>query len=207
MMMRQNSDAKRAPVSKATGQRRWSALFKGWALLVVGALPFWAGAQVSEAWVARYNGPGNDSDGARALAVDAQGNVYVTGRSIGAGTDLDYATVKYDANGNQLWVARYNGTGNGNDEAFALVLDAQGNVYVTGRSEGAGTRWDYATIKYVQRPPGDVNGDGCVDDADLLAVLVAFGNTGANLPEDLNGDGIVDDADLLMVLFNFGSGC
>ena len=57
------------------------------------------------------------------------------------------------------------------------------------------------------RRAGDVNGDGCVDDADLLAVLFAFGNTGSGLPEDLNGDGIVDDADLLEVLFNFGSGC
>jgi hypothetical protein len=56
-------------------------------------------------------------------------------------------------------------------------------------------------------PPGDVNGDGCVDDADLLSVLFAFGQTGSGLPEDVNGDGVVDDADLLEVLFNFGSGC
>ncbi|CUU37999.1 MAG: hypothetical protein K6U12_06160 [Armatimonadetes bacterium] len=55
--------------------------------------------------------------------------------------------------------------------------------------------------------PGDVNGDGCVDDADLLAVLFAFGQTGSGLPEDVNGDGVVDDADLLTVLFNFGQGC
>ncbi|MFQ3611762.1 MAG: hypothetical protein SNJ72_09760 [Fimbriimonadales bacterium] len=55
--------------------------------------------------------------------------------------------------------------------------------------------------------PGDVNGDGCVDDADLLAVLFAFGGTGSELPEDLNGDSVVDDADLLIVLFNFGTGC
>ena len=54
---------------------------------------------------------------------------------------------------------------------------------------------------------GDINTDGCVDDADLLAVLFAFGNTGENLPEDANGDGTVDDADLLTVLFNFGAGC
>ncbi len=52
-----------------------------------------------------------------------------------------------------------------------------------------------------------MNGDGCVDDADLLAVLFAFGQSGAGLPEDVNSDGIVDDADLLTVLFNFGSGC
>jgi hypothetical protein len=52
---------------------------------------------------------------------------------------------------------------------------------------------------------GDVNGDDCIDDADLLAVLFAFGGGDPNA--DLNGDGIVDDADLLLVLFNFGAGC
>jgi hypothetical protein len=51
---------------------------------------------------------------------------------------------------------------------------------------------------------GDVNDDGCVDDADLLRVLFAFGQSGASLPEDQNGDGTIDDADLLIVLFNFG---
>jgi probable HAF family extracellular repeat protein len=53
--------------------------------------------------------------------------------------------------------------------------------------------------------PGDVNADGCVNDQDLLQILLAFGNTGS-MPEDLNQDGIVDDADLLIVLLNFGSG-
>jgi hypothetical protein len=61
----------------------------------------------------------------------------------------------------------------------------------------------------VTRAPGgaDINRDGCVDDADLLAVLFAFGQTGSNLAEDINCDGVVDDADLLSVLFAFGSGC
>jgi streptogramin lyase len=54
---------------------------------------------------------------------------------------------------------------------------------------------------------GDVNGDQCVDDSDLLAILFAFGSEGENLPEDVNLDGIVDDADLLYALFNFGVGC
>jgi hypothetical protein len=56
------------------------------------------------------------------------------------------------------------------------------------------------------RLPGDVDGDGCVDDADLLQVLFAFGASGSN-PADVNGDSLVDDADLLIVLFNFGAGC
>jgi hypothetical protein len=50
---------------------------------------------------------------------------------------------------------------------------------------------------------GDVNLDGVVDDADLLAILFEFGSSNAAV--DTNSDGVVDDADLLNVLFNFGS--
>jgi hypothetical protein len=59
---------------------------------------------------------------------------------------------------------------------------------------------------YRKAVEGDVNCDGCVDDADLLTVLFEFGST-AITPADVNGDRVVDDADLLTVLFNFGSGC
>jgi len=53
--------------------------------------------------------------------------------------------------------------------------------------------------------PGDVNRDRTVDDADLLAVLFAFGSSDPDA--DQNDDGVVDDADLLIVLFNFGNQC
>ena len=52
----------------------------------------------------------------------------------------------------------------------------------------------------------DLDGNGCVDDADLLTVLFNFGSDGSS-GGDANCDGIVDDADLLDVLFAFGSGC
>ncbi len=107
-----------------------------------------ASGQVVEEWVALYNGPGNGPDYARALAVDAAGNVYVTGTSSGIGTDKDYATVKYDPNGDSVWVARYNGPADDGDYATALALDGAGNVYVTGYSEGSATGRDYATVKY-----------------------------------------------------------
>jgi len=53
----------------------------------------------------------------------------------------------------------------------------------------------------------DVNRDGCVDDADLLEVLFAFGANGFLNPADVNDDNSVDDSDLLEVLFQFGTGC
>ena len=105
------------------------------------------------AWMKRYDGTGNGEDKARAIAVDGSGNVYVTGYSEGSGTDWDYATIKYYSNGDIAWVKRYNGTGNGEDEARAIAVDGSGNVYVTGRSARSGASEDYATIKYY--PDGD----------------------------------------------------
>ena len=101
-----------------------------------------------EAGVRRYNGPAHLSDVATAIAVDSDRNVYVTGSSVGFGTSSDYATIKYDSAGNQLWVQRYNGPGNGGDFARGIVVDSASNVYVTGYSFGSGTSSDFATIKY-----------------------------------------------------------
>ncbi len=101
-----------------------------------------------EQWVAHYNGPGNGGDEPWAIAIDNSGNVYVAGYSEGSGTGTDYATIKYDSAGVQQWIARYNGPGNMNDGAGAIVVDDSGNVYITGYSVGTGTGSDYATIKY-----------------------------------------------------------
>lgn len=110
--------------------------------------PFSGVAQVSEDWVVRYNGPANNREGAPQIAVDTEGNVYVTGPSEGIGTSYDYATMKFNASGERQWVARYNGPADGGDLPVSIGLDAEGNVYVTGASEGAGTGNDYATVKY-----------------------------------------------------------
>lgn len=127
----------------------------------------------NELWEARYNGPRNGNDQASAIAIDDIGNVYVTGWSAFNAQwpwNHDYATVKYDSSGNELWVARYNGPGVDEDMAWDIAVDSSQNVYVTGHSWGSKigikTKYDYATVAYdssgnelwVARYNGPVNG-------------------------------------------------
>lgn len=127
-------------------------------------------SEVEQEWVAIYNGPANLSDEATDIAVDAAGNVYVTGGSRGAPDNYDYATIKYDRNGQMQWIRRYDA--GLRDYAYALAIDDSANVYVTGSSEAAGSGEDYLTIKYntdgveqwVRRYNGPGNGyDRAVD--------------------------------------------
>jgi uncharacterized delta-60 repeat protein len=110
-----------------------------------------AGVQL---WANSYNGPGTDNDYAYSVAIDGTGNVYITGVSGGGSTGSgstydDYATIKYNSAGVFQWVARYTGMGStGIDFAYQLKLDVSGNVYVTGKSHGTTSDYDYATIKY-----------------------------------------------------------
>ena len=76
----------------------------------------------------------DDSPWGRNIAVDAVGNVYVTA------LDQDPYVAKLDGlSGLPVWPAYHYvvTTGNGGDEAHGIVLDASGNVYVSGTLGGA----------------------------------------------------------------------
>ncbi|MGB7061468.1 MAG: SBBP repeat-containing protein [Candidatus Zixiibacteriota bacterium] len=100
-------------------------------------------------WVRQYDGPGALWDAANAMVVDTSGNVYVTGYSGDIYGANDYATLKYDSLGDCRFLRRYDGPANGQDLAQAMAIDDSGYVYVTGYSQGDGTDYDYATIKYL----------------------------------------------------------
>jgi uncharacterized delta-60 repeat protein len=102
----------------------------------------------AELWQARYNGPGNSTDRALAMAIDTGDSIFVAGGSFTSATFEDYAVVKYIPDGTQQWVARYNGPSNSGDTPNAIALDPSGNIYVTGRSLGSGTGDDMATVKF-----------------------------------------------------------
>ncbi|HXF49695.1 MAG TPA: SBBP repeat-containing protein [Verrucomicrobiae bacterium] len=117
------------------------------ALLFFGflAFPVLVFCQVDTAWVRYFNGVGDKTDEMRGLAVDDSGNVVVTGHS-GTGTpSVELVTIKYDRNGNQLWLRNYNGVVNTGDYPNLFAMDKNGNVYVTG---GTSSENDCLTIKY-----------------------------------------------------------
>ena len=98
-------------------------------------------------WVKAFSyGTGGRING---IVTDVNGNAYVTGY-IANGSVLKFITIKYNTGGDSDWVKIYNGSSNENDEANAIDIDNQSNVYITGRSINTGTSWDYVTIKYDQ---------------------------------------------------------
>jgi uncharacterized delta-60 repeat protein len=108
-------------------------------------------------WVQRYDGPGNSTERAKALYVNTEGTVYVTGYGLYYNPTYsnDYITIKYSTMGEQLWLNPYNGwystlgtPPSTYDEASGIAGDDERNIYVTGMSESGLSEGDYTTIKY-----------------------------------------------------------
>lgn len=105
-------------------------------------------SQIGAVWEQRYDGTADTTDIPGYMEVDALGNVYITGFSVGTGADYDIVTIKYNSAGTMQWQQRYNGTANSTDYAEAIAVDDSGNVFVAGSSIGTGTEYDIILIKY-----------------------------------------------------------
>ncbi|MBD3285853.1 T9SS type A sorting domain-containing protein [candidate division WOR-3 bacterium] len=171
-----------------------------------------------EQWKTRYDGPASLDDGASDIALDDAGNVYVTGYSTGSEIDsnYDYATVKYNSEGFEQWVARYDGPVSGDDFPSDLTVDGSGNIYVTGTSVGSGTGRDYTTIKYSQsgeeqwsvRFNGQANFDDFGRDIavdDVGNAYITGSSTGSGTGEDYATIKYTTSGELLWVARHEGS--
>ena len=101
---------------------------------------FVAKLDINGNWLWAKQAGGTSDDYGYGIAVDANGNSYVTGYFYGSaifGTttltssgDKDIFVAKLDSNGNWLWVKQAGGTIY--DYGYEIAVDANGNSYVTG---------------------------------------------------------------------------
>jgi hypothetical protein len=133
------------------------------------------GAQI---WASRYNGAGDSTDYANAIAADNFGNVYIHGTSVESGS-ADYLTICYDSNGVKNWKMNYNANSLADIGSAQIIVD-NSNMYVTGYSMASINNYDYATIKYTITnpcpvpPAGDLNGDCQVNLLDLTVFAGSY---------------------------------
>jgi len=108
---------------------------------------FVAKMDISGNWLWAQQAGGTDYDSGFSVAVDANGNIYVTGsfkESATLGTTTltssgseDIFIAKLDSNGNWLWAKQAGGTYY--DFGNSIAVDANGNSYVTGYFEYSAT--------------------------------------------------------------------
>jgi|GEM_PF-6102596 len=106
----------------------------------------------AELWSVTYDG--GSTDWMSGAAVDAAGNVYWTGYILSNPGNIDYATVKYDSDGNLSWVRYFD-----EDIAYGgymldamelaqdVAVDSSGNAVVTGYRYKVGAS-ECVTVKY-----------------------------------------------------------
>ncbi len=134
------------------------------------------------------------SDAGLSIATNATGDVAITGRSHN-GTDYDIYTAKYaGATGALLWEKQVNGPDSLDDEGHMVVMDAAGNVIVTGQLPNLGFIAGSYTAKYAsadgallweQRPVGGLaqNGYAVALDSDGNVIATGLTRNAALIPD------------------------
>jgi uncharacterized delta-60 repeat protein len=100
-----------------------------------------------ENWSKLFAGIGDNTENVNAMTIDAAGNTYLAGYTYSRNNLKDLCVIKLSPIGDTLWVKKYNGSDNGNDEATDIKVDAGGNVYVTGFIKDSLTDFDIITFK------------------------------------------------------------
>jgi hypothetical protein len=99
-------------------------------------------------WSKTYTAPVNRNDHSFGIKSDQQGNVYMTGEVYTSAGQSEIVTIKYNTQGEQVWLRSFNGTGNYYDSPRDITIDNQCNVYITGFTYNTGAVFDMVTIKY-----------------------------------------------------------
>jgi hypothetical protein len=132
-------------------------------------------------WEYTYNGTGDHYDKVQDLHVDPLGNIYVCGRSYGPNFGIQWLITKLDADGNELWVERYDaGNPGAQQNALALSVASDGRVAVTGWARNADFVVGFMTASW------DPNGNFLWDQE--LPSLSGFAGQGSDVAHDSMGN-------------------
>mgnify|MGYP002621682875 FL=1 len=87
-------------------------------------------------------------DAIQSMIQDEEGNIYISGKYYGIGTNGDVLTLKFDSAGTLIWENSYTHGLNNYESGLALFLK-NGNLYVAGGSQndGVGSHYDYFLLK------------------------------------------------------------
>ncbi|MDI6804433.1 MAG: SdrD B-like domain-containing protein [Bacteroidota bacterium] len=104
-------------------------------------------------WVRTYHGEDGRRDRAMGIVIDINNNVYVTGISWDGDYYSSIATVKYDTDGNQLWVRRFPTPGPSTTfyspaKKKPIGIDAAANIYIAGFYTTGASDMNIVTINY-----------------------------------------------------------
>lgn len=114
-----------------------------------------AGPEATPTFEWAFSAGGTLHDKTRGIALDADGNVLLTGEFTGTATfgeysvtsagAMDFFVAKVDPRGKFLWVRT--GGGEKIDRGYAVATDPAGNCYVTGHFESPEAKFDATTVK------------------------------------------------------------
>ncbi|MEO8514155.1 MAG: SBBP repeat-containing protein [Ignavibacteria bacterium] len=106
-------------------------------------------------WLNREDGVNHTDDYARDIAIDGDGDIYVTGEFKKADDDYQLATVKYSSSGTQKWLKKLYYPGK-TSEGRKIIVDASENIYIGGMTDLPGTQHgfynEFLVVKYIQSP-------------------------------------------------------
>src|SRR5438876_5558234 len=130
-------------------------------------------------WLRRHSEGPQDSAGPVGIAVNAVGEAWVIALSAGP-TSAAYLTIKYDADGTELWARRLEGANQWGTQPRAFAVDAFGNAFVTGLRRVSDVVDAVTTVKY--SPSGDELWVRVANDIYWPTALAVDGNGSVILP-------------------------
>jgi hypothetical protein len=123
-------------------------------IIVVGVTTIFLGhnqVRLQDVFISKFNSNGEKlwtktwgtekNDDLSDMAVDGEGNIYITGNTEGSVTGYpnsgynDFFVAKFDSDGSLLWERMWGTTGC--DNSYALTVDNTENIYIVGDTDGA----------------------------------------------------------------------